>query len=54
MEPPNHPVTFIKPATSAADWNDDIVIPKLIQDDQEDYEGELCFVVGKPAEDVAT
>lgn len=49
----NHLVTFIKPATSAANWNDDIVIPKLVQDDQADYEGELCFVIGKPAKDIA-
>lgn len=44
---------FIKPATSIASWNDDISIPKIAQDDQADYEGELCFVIGKPAKDIS-
>lgn len=53
MPVPKYPVTFIKPATSLASWNEDIPLPKLVQDDQADYEGELCFVIGKAAKDVA-
>jgi 2-keto-4-pentenoate hydratase/2-oxohepta-3-ene-1,7-dioic acid hydratase in catechol pathway len=30
----------------------DVVIPKIAQDDQADYEGELCIVIGKDAKDV--
>lgn len=29
-----------------------MVIPKIAQDDQADYEGELCIVMGKDAKDV--
>ena len=50
---PRFPVTFIKPSTAVANWDDDIPIPKIAQDDQADYEGELCFVIGKPAKDVS-
>ena len=35
-----------------ASYNEDIPIPKLAQDDQLDYEGELCIVIGKEAKDV--
>ena len=50
---PPYPVTFIKPSTSVAGWNEDIPLPKIAQDDQADYEGELCFVIGKPAKNVS-
>lgn len=30
-----------------------MVIPKIAQDDQADYEGELCLVIGKDAKDVS-
>lgn len=30
------------------------MIPKIAQDDQADYEGELCLVIGKDAKDVPT
>lgn len=35
-----------------ASWNEVIPIPKLVQDGQLDYEGELCFIISKPAKDV--
>ena len=50
---PPYPVTFIKPSTSVAAWNEDVPIPRVAQDDQADYEAELCFVIGKPAKDVS-
>lgn len=30
------------------------MIPKIAQDDQADYEGELCLVIGRDAKDVST
>ena len=32
--------------------NDTVVIPKIAQEAQPDYEGELCIVIGKDAKDV--
>jgi 2-keto-4-pentenoate hydratase/2-oxohepta-3-ene-1,7-dioic acid hydratase in catechol pathway len=40
-KPPPYPSIFIKPATSVADYGEDIPIPKVAQDEQCDYEGEL-------------
>lgn len=34
--------------------DDKVVIPKIAQDDQADYEGELCIVIGKDAKNVTT
>ncbi|KAF6832386.1 fumarylacetoacetate hydrolase family protein [Colletotrichum plurivorum] len=50
--PPPYPSVFIKPATSVASWNEDVPIPKVAQDGTVDYEGELAFVIGKPAKNV--
>ena len=35
------------------DHGDDVRIPKIAQDDQADYEGELCMIMGKDAKDVS-
>ncbi|KAK3946570.1 hypothetical protein QBC32DRAFT_357474 [Pseudoneurospora amorphoporcata] len=51
-KPPPYPSIFIKPRTSVAGFNEDIPIPKLAQDDQLDYEGELCIVIGKTGKDI--
>ncbi|KAL2140212.1 hypothetical protein VTI28DRAFT_4098 [Corynascus sepedonium] len=51
-KPPPYPSIFIKPRTSVASYIEDIPIPKLAQDDQLDYEGELCIVVGKTGKDI--
>jgi len=51
--PPPFPFIFFKPNTCVADHNSVVTIPKLAQDDQADYEGELCFVMGKDAKDVS-
>lgn len=39
--PPPFPFIFFKPATCITDHDADVVIPKICQDDQADYEGEL-------------
>ena len=39
--PPPTPSIFFKPNTTVADHGSDVVIPKLAQDEQADYEGEL-------------
>jgi 2-keto-4-pentenoate hydratase/2-oxohepta-3-ene-1,7-dioic acid hydratase in catechol pathway len=39
--PPPFPFIFFKPTTCIADHNSDVIIPKICQDDQADYEGEL-------------
>jgi 2-keto-4-pentenoate hydratase/2-oxohepta-3-ene-1,7-dioic acid hydratase in catechol pathway len=43
--PPPFPFIFFKPTTCIADHNADVVIPKICQDDQADYEGELVSEV---------
>lgn len=50
--PPPFPFIFFKPTTCITDHEADIIIPKIAQDDQADYEGELCIVIGKDAKDV--
>ncbi|KAJ5465313.1 5-oxopent-3-ene-1-2-5-tricarboxylate decarboxylase [Penicillium daleae] len=50
--PPPYPSVFIKPSTSIAGFQEDIPIPKLAQDDQLDYEGELSIVIGKTGKDI--
>ncbi|KAF2168889.1 hypothetical protein M409DRAFT_65247 [Zasmidium cellare ATCC 36951] len=50
--PPPYPFIFFKPNTCITDHDVDVVIPKIAQDDQADYEGELCIVIGEDAKDV--
>ncbi|KAJ4252493.1 hypothetical protein NW762_011094 [Fusarium torreyae] len=52
--PPPHPSIFIKPSRSITGWNDDIPIPRIAQEDQLDYEGELAIVIGKEGKDIET
>ena len=40
-QPPPYPSIFFKPNTTIVGHNDKVVIPKIAQDDQADYEGEL-------------
>lgn len=42
--PPPFPFIFFKPQTSILDHGDNVVIPKIAQDDQADYEGELVWL----------
>ncbi|KAK4245583.1 hypothetical protein C7999DRAFT_16247 [Corynascus novoguineensis] len=51
-KPPPYPSIFIKPRTSVAGYIEDIPIPKPAQDDQLNYEGELCIVIGKTGKDI--
>ncbi|CAK7238096.1 hypothetical protein SEUCBS140593_010323 [Sporothrix eucalyptigena] len=50
---PPYPSIFFKPNTTVADHDSNVVIPKVAQDDQADYEGELVVVIGKDAKNVA-
>jgi 2-keto-4-pentenoate hydratase/2-oxohepta-3-ene-1,7-dioic acid hydratase in catechol pathway len=50
--PPPVPSMFTKPRHCIHDHGADIEIPPVCQDDQADYEGELCFIIGKEAKNV--
>ncbi|EMD88340.1 hypothetical protein COCC4DRAFT_149898 [Bipolaris maydis ATCC 48331] len=52
-KPPPYPSLFIKANTSIAGWNETIPIPKIAQDDQADYEGELSIVIGKTGKNIS-
>ncbi|KAJ5981587.1 hypothetical protein N7499_002922 [Penicillium canescens] len=49
---PPFPFIFFKPNTTVQDHGAAVVIPKVAQNNQADYEGELCMVIGKDAKDV--
>ncbi|KFY91445.1 hypothetical protein V500_04676 [Pseudogymnoascus sp. VKM F-4518 (FW-2643)] len=51
--PPPFPFIFFKPVPSIIGHNEDVIIPKIAQDDQADYEGELCLVLGRDCKDVS-
>lgn len=42
--PPPHPFIFFKPNTCVVGHNENVVIPKIAQDDQADYEGEIVVL----------
>ncbi|KAH8707078.1 fumarylacetoacetate hydrolase family protein-like protein [Phaeosphaeriaceae sp. PMI808] len=50
---PPYPATFIKANTCLSDHAAPITIPKIAQDSQADYEGELCFIISRDAKDVS-
>ncbi|KAK5189969.1 hypothetical protein LTR92_010195 [Exophiala xenobiotica] len=50
--PPPYPSVFTKAPTSVAPYNEAVSIPKLAQDDQLDYEGELSIVIGKTGKNI--
>ncbi|KAF2399818.1 hypothetical protein EJ06DRAFT_530597 [Trichodelitschia bisporula] len=52
-KPPPYPSLFFKPSTALNDHGAPVVIPKIAQDDQADYEGELCIVIGRDAKNVS-
>lgn len=43
---------FLKARTSVASYDEDVPVPKLAQDDQCDYEGELSIVIGKTGKNI--
>jgi len=49
---PPLPTLFFKGANSIAGHGDIVEIPKICQDDQADYEGELVVIIGKDAKNV--
>ena len=53
MEPKPNPDMFPKAPCSISGYGDDVEIPKIAQDDQADYEGELTIVIGKDAKNVS-
>ncbi|KAK5092504.1 hypothetical protein LTR70_005466 [Exophiala xenobiotica] len=51
--PPPYPFIFFKPNTCVWDHNADVEIPKIAQDEQADYEGELCLIIGRDVRNVS-
>lgn len=51
-KPPPFPFFFIKPRDSIASFDEDIPVPKIAQNDQCDWEGELSIVIGKTGKDI--
>lgn len=49
---PLYPIMFPKLPNAVAGWGDDVVIPKIAQDDQADYEIELVVIIGRDAKNV--
>ncbi|KAM0079764.1 hypothetical protein ACKRZS_008093 [Fusarium odoratissimum] len=50
---PPFPSIFFKPSTTIHDHGVNVAIPKVAQDDQADYEGELVVIIGKDAKNVS-
>lgn len=50
---PEVPVLFLKPATAICGPEDSIFIPESARGESNDYEVELCVVMGKQAKDVS-
>lgn len=50
---PPLPSLFFKGSNSIAGHGDTVEIPKICQDDQADYEGELVVIIGKDAKNVS-
>ncbi|KAL6241691.1 hypothetical protein RBB50_011473 [Rhinocladiella similis] len=50
---PFHPIMFPKFPNAVSGFQDDVVIPRIAQDDQADYEIELAVVIGKEAKNVS-
>ncbi|KAF9908550.1 hypothetical protein EC991_009695 [Linnemannia zychae] len=52
MPIPKNPILFMKPATALQDPFGPVVIPKIAENNQADYECELAVVIGKKCKDV--
>jgi 2-keto-4-pentenoate hydratase/2-oxohepta-3-ene-1,7-dioic acid hydratase in catechol pathway len=50
--PPPYPSIFYKPRFCVADFGEDVPIPEIAQENQVDYEGELCIVIGKSGKNI--
>ncbi|KAH8703391.1 hypothetical protein BGW36DRAFT_288829 [Talaromyces proteolyticus] len=53
VKPPKYPTMFPKLNNALADHGDVTEIPRIAQDQQADYEGELVVVIGKDAKNVS-
>ncbi|KAK5271633.1 hypothetical protein LTR96_003458 [Exophiala xenobiotica] len=51
--PPPYPSIFVKASPCIAGWNDDIPIHPIAQQDQLDYEGELCIFIGQTGKNIS-
>ncbi|PVI02986.1 hypothetical protein DM02DRAFT_699298 [Periconia macrospinosa] len=51
-KPPPYPSLFIKHNNSVAGWDEDIPVPKVAQNEQCDYEGELSIVIGQSGKNI--
>jgi 2-keto-4-pentenoate hydratase/2-oxohepta-3-ene-1,7-dioic acid hydratase in catechol pathway len=54
LEPPDHPIVFMKATTAVQNPGDPIVLPSHLPTDEVDYEGELAVVIGRACRDVTT
>ncbi|KAK3845647.1 MAG: hypothetical protein J3R72DRAFT_435338 [Linnemannia gamsii] len=52
MPIPKNPILFMKPATALQDPFGDVVIPRIAENNQADYECELAVVIGKKCKNV--
>ncbi|KAF9124747.1 hypothetical protein BGW39_007929 [Mortierella sp. 14UC] len=52
MPIPKNPILFMKPATALQDPFGPVVIPRIAENNQADYECELAVVIGKKCKDV--
>jgi 2-keto-4-pentenoate hydratase/2-oxohepta-3-ene-1,7-dioic acid hydratase in catechol pathway len=53
VEPPRHPVLFLKASGSVQNPGGDIVLPRRLRSDRVDYEGELAVVIGRTCHNVS-
>lgn len=53
VEPPSHPVLFMKNSGSVQNPGDPIVLPRRLRSDQVDYECELAVVIGTRCHNVS-
>lgn len=53
VEPPDHPVLFLKASGSVQNPGGDIVLPRRLRSDRVDYEGELAVVIGRTCHNVS-
>lgn len=51
--PPPYPSLFIKSSTTIAGYNSITVVPKCAQENEADYEAEMCIVIGEDCKDVS-
>jgi 2-keto-4-pentenoate hydratase/2-oxohepta-3-ene-1,7-dioic acid hydratase in catechol pathway len=53
MPYPAFPILFYKPGTTLTDPGSDVVVPFICQNEEVDWEVELCVVIGKDCKNVS-